>query len=105
FPVRVEEFAIRAGSGGPGKWSGGNGIRRRLRYLEPVIVTVLTSHRITQPFGVDGGAPGACGENWVIRKDGTKERLKSNDESELMADDQFEMLTPGGGGWGQANQV
>jgi len=103
FPVRVEEFAIRDGSGGTGKWSGGNGIRRRLRYLEPVIVTVLTSHRITQPFGVDGGAPGASGENWVIRKDGTKERLKSNDEVALLADDQFEMLTPGGGGWGKSN--
>ncbi len=102
FPVRVEEFAIRDGSGGKGKWSGGNGIRRRLRYLEPVIVTVLTSHRITQPFGVDGGAPGASGENWVIRKDGAKERLKSNDEADLLADDQIEMLTPGGGGWGHS---
>lgn len=101
FPVRVEEFAIRQGSGGAGKWSGGNGIRRRLRYLEHATVTVLTSHRITQPFGVDGGTPGASGENWVIRNDGTKERLKSNDEAELQADDQFEMLTPGGGGWGK----
>lgn len=103
FPVRVEEFAVRQGSGGLGKWSGGNGIRRRLRYLEPAIVTILTSHRITQPFGVDGGAPGASGENWVIRKDGTKERLKSNDEAELQAGDQFEMLTPGGGGWGKTD--
>lgn len=102
FPVRVEEFAIRTGSGGAGKWDGGNGIRRSLRFLEPATVTVLTSHRITQPFGCDGGAPGASGENWVIRSNGTKERLKSNDEAELEANDLFEMLTPGGGGWGRA---
>ncbi|MFK8033160.1 MAG: hydantoinase B/oxoprolinase family protein, partial [Hyphomicrobiales bacterium] len=100
FPVRVEEFAIRRGSGGAGKWSGGNGIRRGLRFLEPTTVTVLTSHRITQPFGCDGGNPGASGENWVIRSNGSKERLKSNDEAELEANDLFEMLTPGGGGWG-----
>ena len=100
FPVRVEEFAIRSGSGGTGKWSGGDGIRRRLRFLEPTTVTVLTSQRVTRPFGVDGGAPGASGENWVIRSDGGRERLQSNDEADLEADDLFEMLTPGGGGWG-----
>jgi len=100
FPVRVEEFSIRNGSGGAGKWQGGEGIKRQIRFLEPVTVTTLCCHRITTAHGVAGGENGAIGENRVLRVDGSRVELKGNDEAELMADDVFEMFTPGGGGYG-----
>lgn len=102
FPVRVEEFSIRHGSGGAGQWTGGSGITRRLRFLEPMTATVLSGHRIVPPFGVDGGEPGDCGRNGVERADGTRVGLAGNDEVQLRAGDVFEMETPGGGGWGDA---
>ncbi len=101
FPVRIEEFSIRRGSGGAGRWRGGDGVIRRLRFLEPVTATVLSGHRRVPPFGVDGGAPGATGVNRVIRADGRVETLGSNAQVEMAAGDAFEMLTPGGGGWGR----
>jgi 5-oxoprolinase (ATP-hydrolysing) len=100
FPVRLEQFGIRAGSGGAGQWAGGNGAVRRLRFLAPVTVTTLCSSRVIAPFGAAGGAPGAVGENRVIWPDGRTEDLKGNDERDLPAGAVFEMLTPGGGGWG-----
>ena len=100
FPVRLEQFGIRAGSGGAGQWAGGNGAVRRLRFLAPVTVTTLCSSRVIAPFGAAGGAPGAVGENRVIWPDGRMEELKGNDERDLPAGAVFEMLTPGGGGWG-----
>jgi 5-oxoprolinase (ATP-hydrolysing) len=100
FPVRVEQFQIRNGSGGKGKWHGGEGITRQVRFMEPVTVTTLSSHRITKAHGLAGGGDGATGENWVIKKDGKRIRLKGNDEASLDAGDIFEMLTPGGGGYG-----
>ncbi|TCP44288.1 hydantoinase B/oxoprolinase family protein [Rhodovulum marinum] len=100
FPVRLEEFSIRAGSGGAGRWHGGNGVIRRLRFLDDVTVTTLCSHREIPPFGVDGGAPGAVGENWAEWPDGRRQRLKGNDEIALPAGALFELRTPGGGGWG-----
>ncbi|MEO1065792.1 MAG: hydantoinase B/oxoprolinase family protein [Pseudomonadota bacterium] len=102
FPVRVEKFAIRSGSGGCGKWRGGEGIIRQIRFHEPVTVTTLSCHRITQPHGMAGGGAGAVGENWVVRGDGHRIKLKGNDEFDLNAGDVFEMLTPGGGGFGSA---
>jgi 5-oxoprolinase (ATP-hydrolysing) len=100
FPVRVEEFSIRQGSGGAGKYVGGNGIVRRLRFLEPMTATVLSSHRIVPPHGASGGEPGAPGENSVERADGHVEMLKGNDEVDLAVGDVFVMKTPGGGGFG-----
>lgn len=100
FPVRLEEFSIRHGSGGAGQWCGGNGAVRRLRFLAPVTVTTLCGSRTVAPFGAAGGGPGAVGENRVIWPDGRIERLKGNDERDLAAGAAFEMLTPGGGGWG-----
>ncbi|MGR3289788.1 MAG: hydantoinase B/oxoprolinase family protein, partial [Paracoccaceae bacterium] len=100
FPVRLEEFSIRRNSGGAGKWRGGDGVYRRLRFLEPVTVTTLCSHRIVPPFGVDGGQPGSVGRNQALLPDGTVVPLKGNDEIALPADGVFEMFTPGGGGWG-----
>ena len=100
FPVRVEQFSIRRGSGGNGAHRGGDGIIRQLTFLDPVTVTTLTSHRETQPFGKQGGEDGAAGKNFVIRTDGEIEHLKGNDECQLASGDVFEMQTPGGGGWG-----
>ena len=100
FPVRLEDFSIRHGSGGAGRWHGGNGVIRRLRFLEPVTVTTLSSHRIVPPFGVDGGAPGKVGRNNALLPDGTPIALNGNDEIDLPAGGLFEMRTPGGGGWG-----
>ncbi|MCI2397814.1 hydantoinase B/oxoprolinase family protein [Aliiroseovarius subalbicans] len=102
FPVRLEEFSIRRGSGGAGQWRGGDGVKRRLRFLEPVTVTTLCSHREVPPFGVDGGAPGAVGVNTAELPDGTRIPMRGNDEIALPAGGVFEMLTPGGGGWGKA---
>ncbi len=100
FPVRVDEFSIRQNSGGKGKFNGGDGIVRALQFLEPMTVTVLSSHRVTRPHGVDGGQEGAAGINSVIRKDGTKESLKGNDEAEMKPGDVFVLMSPGGGGFG-----
>jgi 5-oxoprolinase (ATP-hydrolysing) len=100
FPVRLEEFSIRDGSGGAGRWRGGNGALRRLRFLAPVTVTTLCSHRRVPPFGVDGGAPGATGRNWAELPDGTRIELQGNDEIDLQAGAVFGLATPGGGGWG-----
>jgi 5-oxoprolinase (ATP-hydrolysing) len=102
YPVVLETFSIRQGSGGAGRWPGGNGALRRMRFLDPVTVTTLCGSRIVPPFGGDGGAAGAVGVNRVIWPDGRVEVLQGNDERDLPAGAEFEMLTPGGGGWGAA---
>jgi 5-oxoprolinase (ATP-hydrolysing) len=100
FPVRLEEFGIRENSGGAGKWRGGHGVLRRMRFLAPVTVTTLCSHRLVPPFGAEGGAPGKVGHNWAELPDGTTRNMKGNDEIDLPAGSIFGMKTPGGGGWG-----
>jgi 5-oxoprolinase (ATP-hydrolysing) len=100
FPVQLETFAIRRGSGGAGRWRGGDGVVRRLRFLEPVTVTTLCGSRKIAPFGMAGASAGALGENLVIWPDGREERLAGNDERDLPVGAVFEMRTPGGGGWG-----
>lgn len=102
FPVRLEEFGIRTGSGGAGRWRGGDGVRRRLRFLAPVTVTTLSNHRVVAPFGVDGGAAGAVGRNWAELPGGERRDMAGNDEIDLPAGSVFGMETPGGGGWGAA---
>lgn len=104
FPVRVEKFAIRSGSGGDGTRKGGDGIERKLLFLDPVTVTTLSSHRITRPLGRAGGEDGAPGENAIVSQRGCRVVLEGNDERSLEAGDSFEMLTPGGGAWG-AKQI
>ena len=103
FPVRVETFAVRRGSGGAGQWQGGDGILRRLRFLEPMTVTTLCSHRDTAAHGLQGGGAGLPGINAVQRVDGRIERLRGNDQTEMAAGDVFVMETPGGGGFGAAS--
>ncbi|EPX78260.1 5-oxoprolinase (ATP-hydrolyzing) [Litoreibacter arenae DSM 19593] len=100
IPVRVDEFSIRQGSGGQGRFKGGNGIVRKLRFLEPMTVTVLTSHRKTPPHGAAGGERGKTGENSVIRSTGETEALEGNDIAEMNLGDVFVMKIPGGGGYG-----
>ena len=100
FPVRLEEFSIRRGSGGSGLRRGGNGIRRRLRFLEDMSTTVLTSHRRVPPGGAAGGGPGATGRNAVERANGEILELGGNDMTEVGPNDVFIMETPGGGGFG-----
>jgi len=100
FPVRLEDFAIRPNSGGAGKWRGGHGVFRRVRFMAPVTVTTLSNHRIIPPFGVDGGAPGKVGRNWAELPGGETREMAGNDEIDLPADSVFGMETPGGGGWG-----
>ncbi len=100
FPVRLEEFSIRRGSGGAGRWRGGDGARRRLRFLEGCTVTVLSSHRIVPPHGAAGGLPGKTGRNALMRADGTVQELGGNATVEVAPGDQFIMETPGGGGYG-----
>ena len=100
FPVLVEEFSIRQGSGGAGRYRGGNGVVRKLRFLEAMTATMLSSHRVVPPFGLAGGEPGKCGKNHVVRADGEVVQLKGNDEVDMNAGDLFVMKTPGGGGFG-----
>ena len=101
YPVRTEEFAIRRGSGGQGRWRGGDGVVRKLRFLEAMTVTLLSSHRRIPPFGLQGGGPGKCGRNQVVRADGAVLNLRGNDQVEMAPGDLFVMETPGGGGFGR----
>ena len=100
FPVRLEAFGIRRGSGGAGRWRGGDGAVRRMRFLEAMTVTTLGSHRKVPPFGLAGGEPGACGVDIVERADGTREHLEGNDRREMQPGDLYHMETPAGGGYG-----
>ena len=101
FPVRLEEFSIRRNSGGKGKFNGGDGVTRKLRFLEPMTVTTLCSHRRVKPFGLNGGSPGDCGKEWLERTDGSILNLNGNDSCEVEPNDLFVMETPGGGGFGE----
>ena len=101
FPVRLEEFSIRKNSGGKGKFNGGDGVTRKLRFLEPMTVTTLCSHRKIKPFGLNGGGPGDCGKEWLEKADGSILSLSGNDSCEVKINDLFVMETPGGGGFGK----
>ncbi|MFE7126853.1 hydantoinase B/oxoprolinase family protein [Streptomyces sp. NPDC057617] len=102
YPVRVDAFAVRDGSGGQGRWRGGNGVVRRIRFLEPMTVALLTGHRRVPPYGMAGGGPGARGANEVERADGTVTPLRGVDSVEVGPGDVLVMRTPGGGGYGTA---
>ncbi|HAC64850.1 MAG TPA: 5-oxoprolinase [Cyanothece sp. UBA12306] len=100
YPVILENFSIRENSGGEGCHKGGNGVRRCLRFLEPMTAAILSSHRVIPPFGLAGGEPGKVGKNYVIRKGGKLEQLASTAMIEMETGDIFVIETPGGGGYG-----
>ena len=100
YPVRLEQFAIRRGSGGAGRWQGGDGAVRRVRFLEPMKAVIVSSRRNVPPFGLDGAEPGAAGRQWVERAAGGIEILTGTDSADLRPGDAFVIETPGGGGYG-----
>lgn len=100
FPVLLESFQIRVGSGGKGKHRGGNGVIRRIEFLEPMTAAILSSHRKVPPFGLNGGEPGAIGRNFVEREMGAIEHLDGKAEVQMHPGDVFVIETPGGGGFG-----
>jgi len=101
FPVLLEEYRIRAGSGGAGRWRGGDGGVRRVRFLEPMTASILANNREFAPRGAAGGADGQAGINRVERADGRIEVLRSSDRTEMQAGDVFVIETPGAGGYGR----
>jgi 5-oxoprolinase (ATP-hydrolysing) len=101
YPVLLEEFRVRQGSGGRGAHRGGDGTVRRIRFLEDMTVSLLSTRRETDPFGLEGGKPGERGTATIIRKSGARFSLKGCDEAELEAGDAIEIETPGGGGFGK----
>ncbi|MCB4388706.1 hydantoinase B/oxoprolinase family protein [Synechococcus sp. MU1617] len=101
YPVRLESFAVRSGSGGQGRWPGGAGLERTIRFLEPMNVSLISGSRQVPPFGLNGGASGACGENLRLDRDGVAHPLPGAVQLELQAGEAIRMLTPGGGGMGR----
>jgi N-methylhydantoinase B/acetone carboxylase, alpha subunit len=100
FPVRVEDFRIRTGSGGRGARRGGDGVIRRIRFLETTTAAILSNHRRVPPYGMAGGEPGALGRNSIERADGCVEELSATASTEMQPGDVFIIETPGGGGYG-----
>ena len=100
FPVLLDSYEIRSGSGGEGKYKGGNGGTRRVKFLEPMTASILSNGRVHPAFGMAGGASGAVGINRVVRNDGSVEELGHIGQAEMQVGDVFEIHTPGGGGFG-----
>jgi N-methylhydantoinase B/oxoprolinase/acetone carboxylase alpha subunit len=95
FPVRVVEFSLRSGSGGAGRFPGGDGVVRELEFLEPLSVSLLSDRRQSLPVGLEGGGPGAPGRNWL-----NAELLPGRVERRVLPHDRLGIETPGGGGYG-----
>jgi 5-oxoprolinase (ATP-hydrolysing) len=102
YPVVLEDFHIRKGSGGKGEWSAGDGVIRTVRFLQKMEYTILSGHRRIRPFGLAGGEDGQIGENWVRRNDGRMERLKGADATMVDAGEAIVIQTPTAGGYGKA---
>ena len=101
FPVRLESYAIRAGSGGAGRWKGGDGGVRRVRFLEAMTASILSNGRVVPAFGMAGGEPGALGVNRIERRDGSRATLAHIGSAVMEPGDVFVIETPGGGGYGK----
>jgi N-methylhydantoinase B len=99
YPVLVESFSLRSQSGGKGKYCGGDGVIRRMKFLEPMTANILSGHRVVPPFGLNGAEAGKVGRNWVQRQNGTEEILGSTATVEMQPGDIFVIETPGGGGF------
>jgi 5-oxoprolinase (ATP-hydrolysing) len=101
YPVLLESFEIRRGSGGAGRHKGGDGVVRKVRFREAMTAAILSGRRIVPPYGVAGGMPGALGRTWVDRADGSHIDLSGTDEIQMSPGDAITIETPGGGGFGQ----
>lgn len=99
YPVRLRRFEVRRGSGGDGRFRGGDGLVREFEFLERITVSLLTQHRVEAPYGMDGGEAGACGRQVWVSREGERE-LPSVVTFEVEAGDRVVIETPGGGGWG-----
>lgn len=104
FPVRLDRFAIRRGSGGQGVHNGGDGVERCITFLEPMRANMLANRRAIAPKGLNGGGDAQRGRNWVERLDGTRMELSASGSAEMQKGDSFVILTPGGAGFGKANK-
>ena len=100
LPMRIRAYALRRGSGGPGRNRGGDGIVREYEFAVPARVTIMSERRVFAPYGLDGGSPGQCGRNWLISK-GRKTILPSKADLKVQAGDVIRIETPGGGGYGR----
>ena len=105
FPVLLQSFQVRDGSGGAGRWRGGDGVVRRVMFREPMTASLLSNRRRVPPFGIQGGASGAPGNGWVERADGTIVPIGATAEVQVDDGDVFVIETPGGGGYGMAEDV
>ena len=108
YPVRLEEFGIRKHSGGLGQYVGGNGVVRKIRFLEPMTAGILASHRLVEPFGLQGGESGKVGKSYLERQNKVTENQKTEELAscatvEMQTGDLFVIETPGGGGYGKSN--
>jgi len=100
YPFRILSYGLRRGSGGAGAFPGGEGIVRQIEFDAAATVSLMGERRRLQPWGLAGGGPGACGEDWWIKRDGTRERLPGKATFEVRPGDRLLVQTPGGGGWG-----
>jgi 5-oxoprolinase (ATP-hydrolysing) len=105
YPVIVSEFRIRAGSGGQGRWNGGDGVVRRITFRQAMTVAILSGSRRIAPFGLKGGTPGATGKTYIERADGDREVLDSCATADVQPGDSIVVETPGGGGYGEVDQL
>jgi 5-oxoprolinase (ATP-hydrolysing) len=103
YPIRIEHFGLRGGSGGAGRFAGGDGVVRKIRFLEPMQAAILSNRRRNAPFGLAGGQPGQTGRNTVVRLNGSEQPLEFADQIDLHACDVVVIETPGGGGYGVAD--
>lgn len=101
YPVMLEHFSIRKGSGGKGKWKGGNGVVREISFKEKMETSILSQHRVEKPYGMKGGESGKVGSQIIVRSNGKKEKLKGVDGTTVYPGDRIIIETPGGGGWGK----
>jgi N-methylhydantoinase B len=100
YPFRVLRYALRTGSGGAGRYPGGEGIEREIEFGQAATVSLMGERRRNAPWGLNGGGPGAVGEDWLIRPGATPERLPGKVTFEVEPGDRLLVRTPGGGGWG-----
>jgi 5-oxoprolinase (ATP-hydrolysing) len=102
YPVRLHQFAIRTGSGGAGRWRGGDGLIREIEFLAALELSILSQHRVSAPFGMAGGSSGAVGRQAIIGPDGSRREIEGIDGCDVAAGDRLILETPGGGGYGPA---